>query len=62
MTTRTLTKTELQGSIKGDSSTTQYLEIQGTKRNNIKNLSREDQKVVENFIGSKTITIVVIRK
>ena len=62
MTTRTLTKTELLGSIKGDSSTTQYLEIQGTKRNNIKNLSREEQREVEKFIGSKTITIVVIRK
>jgi hypothetical protein len=57
MNTRTLTNKELQVSIRRDRSTTEYLEIQGIKRNNIKNLSREDQKEVENFIGSKTITI-----
>ena len=47
MTTRTLTNRELQVSIRRDRSTTEYLEIQGIKRNNIKNLSRDVQKELD---------------
>jgi hypothetical protein len=57
MTTRTLTNKDLQVSIRRDRSTTEYLEIQGIKRNNIKNLSRDVQKELETFIGHKTVTI-----
>ena len=57
MNTNTLNNKELQGVIKKDKPSTEYLEITGIKRNNIKNLPRDDQKVVESFIGSKTVTI-----
>lgn len=57
MNTNTLNNKELQSVIKRDRPSTEYLEVSGIKRNNIKNLSRDDQKVVESFIGSKTVTI-----
>ena len=57
MNTNTLNNKELQGVIKKDKPSTEYLEVSGIKRNNIKNLPRDDQKVVESFIGSKPVTI-----
>ena len=57
MNTNTLNNKELQGVIKKDKPSTEYLEITGIKRNNIKNLPRDDQKVVESFIGSRPVTI-----
>jgi hypothetical protein len=57
MNTRTLNNKELQTEIKRDRTSTDYLEITGIKKNNIKNLPRDTQKQVETFIGSKTVTI-----
>ena len=59
MNTNTLNNKELQSVIKKDRPSTEYLEITGIKRNNIRNLSRDDQKEVESFIGSKPVTIWV---
>jgi|TARA_B100000959_G_scaffold211099_1_gene221857 hypothetical protein len=55
--TKTLTNKDLQTEIKRDRSSTNYLEIQGVKRNNIKNLPRGIQQDVESFIGVKTLTV-----
>lgn len=52
-----LTNTELQAEIRRDKHLTKYLQIDGIGRNNIKGLSREDQKVVDSFISSKRVTI-----
>jgi len=52
-----LTNTELQAAIRRDKRLTKYLQIDGIGRNNIKGLSREDQKVVDSFISSKKVTI-----
>ena len=52
-----LTNTELQAEIRRDKRLTKYLQIGGIGRNNIKGLSREDQKVVDSFISSKKVTI-----
>jgi|TARA_B100000959_G_scaffold108100_1_gene113864 hypothetical protein len=57
MNTRTLNNKELQTEIKRDRTSTDYLEITGIKKNNIKNLPRDVQVGVESFIGSKTVTI-----
>ena len=56
MNTRTLNNKELQTEIKRDRTPTDYLEITGIKKNNIKNLPRDVQVGVESFIGSKTVT------
>jgi hypothetical protein len=53
----TLSNKDIQNQIRRDKTSTDYLEIQGVKRNNIKNLPRDIQKEVETFIGSKTLTI-----
>jgi hypothetical protein len=53
----TLSNKDIQNYIRRDKTSTDYLEIQGVKRNNIKNLPRDIQKEVETFIGSKTLTI-----
>jgi len=53
----TLSNKDIQNYIRRDKPSTDYLEIQGVKRNNIKNLPRDIQKEVETFIGSKTLTI-----
>jgi len=53
----TLSNKDIQNQIRRDKSSTDYLEIQGVKRNNIKNLPRDIQKEVETFIGSKSLTI-----
>jgi len=52
-----LTNTELQAAIRRDKRLTKYLQIDGIGRNNIKGLSREDQKVVDSFVSSKKVTI-----
>ena len=57
MNTRTLNNKELQTEIKRDRTSTDYLEITGIKKNNIKNLPRDVQVGVESFIGSKKVTI-----
>lgn len=57
MNTRTLNNKELQTEIKRDRTSTDYLEITGIKKNNIKNLPKEIQREVETFIGSKTLSI-----
>ena len=57
MNTRTLNNKELQTEIKRDRTSTDYLEITGIKKNNIKNLPRDTQKQDETFIGSKTVTM-----
>ena len=61
MNTRTLNNKELQTEIKRDRTSTDYLEITGIKKNNIKNLPRDVQREVESFIGSKTLTIWIRR-
>ena len=61
MNTRTLKNKELQSEIKRDRTTTDYLEITGIKKNNIKNLPRDTQREVESFIGTKTLTIWIRR-
>ena len=53
----TLTNKDIQNQIRRDKPSTDHLEIQGVKRNNIKNLPRDIQKEVETFIGSKTLNI-----
>lgn len=57
MNTNTLNNKELQSVIKKHRPSAEYLEVSGIKRTNIRNLSRDDQKEVESFIGSKTVTI-----
>ena len=57
MNTNTLNNKELQSAIKKHRPSTEYLEITGIKRTNIRNLPRDDQKVVESFIGSRPVTI-----
>ena len=52
-----LTNKELQNEIKRDRSSTEYLQIDLVNKNNLKNLSRDDQKGVEDFIGTKKVTI-----
>ena len=57
MNTNTLNNKELQSVIKRDRPSTEYLEVSGIKKSNIKNLPRDVQKEVESFIGSKTMTV-----
>jgi len=57
MNTNTLNNKELQSVIKKHRPSTEYLEVSGIKRTNIRNLPRDDQKVVESFISSRPVTI-----
>ena len=57
MNTNTLNNKELQSVIKRDRPSTEYLEVSGIKRSNIRNLPKDVQKEVESFIGSKTMTV-----
>jgi len=57
MNTNTLNNKELQSVIKKDRPSTEYLEVSGIKRANIKNLPKDVQKEVESFVGSKVITV-----
>jgi hypothetical protein len=58
MNTKTLTNNDLQKEIKRDRPSTEYLEITGIGKNNIKNLiPRGNQQEVENFIGNKKVTV-----
>jgi len=57
MNTNTLNNKELQSVIKKDRPSTEYLEVSGIKRVNIKNLPKDVQKEVESFVGSKVITV-----
>jgi len=58
MNTKTLTNNDLQKEIKRDRTSTEYLEITGIGKNNIKNLiPRGNQQEVENFIGNKKVTV-----
>ncbi len=61
MTTKTLTTKDLQAEIRKDRPSTDYLEITGIKKNNIKNLPKDTQREVESFIGTKTLTIWIRR-
>jgi hypothetical protein len=61
MTTKTRTTKDLQAEIRKDRPSTDYLEITGIKKNNIKNLPRDTQREVESFIGTKTLTIWIRR-
>ena len=63
MNTKTLTNNDLQKEIKRDRTSTDYLEITGIGKNNIKNLiPRENQQEVENFIGNKKVTVWIRRQ
>jgi len=63
MNTKTLTNNELTNEIRRDRSSTQYLEITGIGKNNIKNLiPRGNQQEVENFIGNKKVTVWIRRQ
>jgi len=63
MNTKTLTNNDLQKEIKRDRTSTEYLEITGIGKNNIKNLiPRGNQQEVENFIGNKKVTVWIRRQ
>jgi hypothetical protein len=58
MNTKTLTKNDLTNEIKRDRTSTEYLEVTGIGKNNIRNLiPRGTQQEVESFIENKKVTI-----
>jgi hypothetical protein len=58
MTTKKLTKNDLTNEIRKDRPFTEYLEVTGIGKNNIRNLiPRGTQQEVESFIENKKVTI-----
>jgi hypothetical protein len=58
MTTKKLTKNDLTNEIRKDRPSTEYLEVTGIGKNNIRNLlPRGTQQEVESFIETKKVTV-----